>query len=136
MFRINGLLGLCVAITFIASIVGCTTLTDAQAARGRGPNMSFNKDRDTVWAAVIESVEEIEYGGFKISSKNKDEGYVYIERGANSFSSGEKIAIFIDSVPNQIKTRVEIIRQPALKGSKYETLWDARLFKSLESKLK
>lgn len=98
--------------------------------------MSFNKDRDTVWAAVLESVEEIAYGGFKISSKNKDEGYVYIERGANSFSSGENMAIFIDSIPNQTKTRVEIIRQPAFKGSKYETLWDARLFKSLESKLK
>jgi len=124
------------AIAYVVAIAGCTTLDDARATRGSGPSMAFNKSHDSVWIAVLESVEEIKYVGFNISQKSKDDGYVYIERGAHRFSWGENIAIFVNPVPDQIKTHVEIIRQPALKGSKYETVWDARLFKSLELKLK
>lgn len=111
-------------------------MDDARLAQGSGPSMTFNESPDVVWAAAVDSIGTIKYGGFRISSASKDEGFIYIERGPNSFSLGENISIFITPTPDKSRTRVEIIRQPNFRGSKYDTVWDARLFKMLDERLR
>ena len=122
-------------ITVIVSffISGCATLADAQAARGTGTIRIYDKEYSEVWSAALTAVSE---SGLALVSENKDKGTILAQRGMTAFSYGENVAIFVERVDGQVRTRVEVVNKRALATNITAADWEEDLTGRLDKKLK
>lgn len=116
---------------FLAS--GCTTLADAQAAKGTGKYRTYNKDFNTVWNTTLEVVKE---SGLDLVTDNKEKGNILAQGAMSAFSYGENVAIFIEPIEPKVTTRVEVVNKRALATNITATNWSTVLLNAIDEKLK
>jgi len=121
-----------VAAAFLL-IQGCATMADSIAAKGTGQYRVYDKSFDEVWVAVIDIVT-----GTKLSlvTKNKQAGQILAQQGVSAFSYGENVAIFIESIGAEVRTRVEVVSKKAMSTNVFATNWETHIFEKLDLKLK
>src|SRR3954470_24937941 len=84
---------------------GCTTLADARQAKGTGTAKVFDAPVDAVWGVIPRAVKEV---GLEFVGDNRAESYALAQRGVTPFSYGENVAIFVEEVVRNVRTRVEV----------------------------
>lgn len=119
-----------ICLSFI--ITGCATLADAKAAKGSGTFKVYDKEYNVVWEATIDSIKEL---GLDLVSDSKDNGTILAQRGMTAFSYGENVAVFVEAVNGQVKTRVEVVNKRALATNITAANWEHRIFSKLDEKL-
>jgi hypothetical protein len=118
------------ALAWLAS--GCSTLADAQAARGQGNFRVYEKPYDVVWGAVVETVRA---SGLTLVSDNKDKGTILAHRSGSFVSWGENVAIFVEDVGGQTKTRVEVVNKRVLSVNVTAAAWEYEILAALDKRL-
>ena len=125
-----------IALTFFVFIAafnsGCSTLADAQAAKGTGSSKVYDKPYDVVWSAVIETVRS---SGLTLVSENKDKGSILAQGAISAFSWGENVVIYVEDVGGKIKTRVEVVNKRALATNITAADWQTRILEALDKRL-
>ena len=120
-------------IIFMAAFIsGCSTLADAQLAKGSGSSRVYDKSYDVVWNAVIEVVHAT---GLPIVAENKDKGSILAQGAISAFSWGENVAIFVENVDGKIKTRVEVVNKRAVATNITAPDWERRILEGLDNRL-
>lgn len=114
-------------------VQGCATMADSISAKGTGPYRVYDESFDKVWEAVIDVVT-----GTKLSlvTKNKQTGQILAQQGISAFSYGENVAIFVERVGSEVRTRVEVVSKKAMSTNVFATDWETHIFKKLDLKLK
>ena len=122
------------SVVFLLSTAGCSTLSDARKAKGKGTSRIYNESFDTVWDAVPQAVGDM---GLQVASQNKEDGYVLGQKGLTAFSYGENVAVFVEKVDDE-RTRVEVVSKKALATNIFAWNWEKpildRLSEILDSK--
>jgi hypothetical protein len=111
---------------------GCSTLADAQAARGTGSSKIYDKPYDVVWSAVIETVRS---SGLALVSDNKERGSILAQGSISAFSWGENVAIYVEDVGGKVRTRVEVVNKRALAANITAADWESRILEALNKRL-
>lgn len=111
---------------------GCSTLADAQAAKGTGTVRVYERPYDVVWDAVVASVKET---SLAVVSSNKTDGMILAQGAMGAFSYGENVAIYVEDAGGKVKTRVEIINKRALATNITAANWESRLSAALDQRL-
>jgi len=125
-------IAIALVVFFAAFSSGCATLADAQTAKGTGSVRVYGKPYDAVWSAVVETVQS---SSLDIVTVNKSEGSLLAQGAISAFSWGENVAIFVESVDGEIKTRVEVVNKRALAPNFTAADWEAKIFESLDKRL-
>jgi uncharacterized protein YceK len=112
---------------------GCSTLADAQAAKGSGASRTYDKPYDTVWTAVIDTIKSSD---LTLVSENKDKGTILAQGGISAFSWGENVAVYVEDVGGRAKTRVEVLNKRALATNITAKDWESRILEALDKRLK
>jgi hypothetical protein len=119
-------------VFFMATLnTGCSTLADAQAAKGTGLSKEYNRQYDLVWNAVLDSVKATELA---LVSQNKQTGTILAQRSISFMSYGENVAVYIENVGRN-KTRVEIINKRAMSTNIFAPDWEKRIFEQIDKRL-
>lgn len=113
-------------------VSGCNTLADARNARGTGALMIFDASFDTVWVVIPQVVTEV---GLTIVRDNKSEGYILAERGFHDFSSGEKVAIFVEKAGSDSRTSVEVVSKRVLTTQLFAPNWITPILEKIQQRL-
>jgi hypothetical protein len=122
-----------VSILFLAALnSGCATLADAKAARGTGRSEVYNESFDTVWYAVVETVKSSK---LDLISENKEEGSILAQGAISAFSWGENVAIYVEDLGGNKKTRVEVVNKRAMAANITAANWETRIFEALDKRL-
>lgn len=121
----------------------CTTMADAQAAKGTGMVSVYNQSYDTMWTATLDSLYAVHnyrnspFGDigphFKIITADKMNGLILAKGSGDSFSVGENVAIYVSDLGDH-KTQVEIISKRVITGNYLAHNWDVELTNSLEQR--
>jgi len=111
---------------------GCSTLADAQAAKGSGKAKIYDRAYDDVWLAVVETVKS---SGLSLESENKENGTLLAHGSISAFSWGENVAVFVEGVDGQARTRVEVMNKRVLATNITAKDWASRLFVALDERL-
>lgn len=121
-----------VAISFSLFSVGCTTLADVKAAKGKGEGevAVYASGFDDVWRASIAYIEESK---LDLVAEDKDNGTILAERSANVANYGDNLAVFVDA-ESSAKTRVEAVHKRAVQTNIFGALWDKRVIQHLDEK--
>ncbi|MBP6226184.1 MAG: hypothetical protein KA439_14060 [Rhizobacter sp.] len=112
---------------------GCSTLVDAQAAKGTGTSRIYDKPYDTVWSAVIETVKASDLA---LVAENKEKGTILAQGAISAFSWGENVAVFVEDASGKARTRVEVLNKRALAANITAKDWETRIFEALDRRLK
>ena len=120
------------AFLSVTSLTGCSTLADAKAAKGTGILRVYDQPYDVVWDAVLASVQATK---LSIVSQSRTDGMILAKGHISAFSYGENVAIYVESVNGQVKTRVEIINKRVLATNVTAPNWEARLSKAIDARL-
>lgn len=121
------------AFAALALATGCTTLADARAAKGSGPSREYAASMDKVWNTIPAVLKELE---LPLVSQNRAEGTVLAQRGITAFSYGENVAIFVEPVGGQVRTRVEIVSKKAMQTNIFAPDWSVEILDKLGDKLR
>lgn len=121
------------AFAALALSTGCTTLADARAAKGSGPSREYAASMDKVWNTIPVVLKELE---LPLVSQNRAEGTVLAQRGITAFSYGENVAIFVEPVGGQVRTRVEIVSKKAMQTNIFAPDWSVEILDKLGDKLR
>lgn len=121
------------AFAALALATGCTTLADARAAKGSGPSREYAASMDKVWNTIPAVLKELE---LPLVSQNRAEGTVLAQRGITAFSYGENVAIFVEPVGGQVRTRVEIVSKKAMQTNIFAPDWSVEILDKLGEKLR
>ena len=121
------------AFAALALATGCTTLADARAAKGSGPSREYAASMDKVWNTIPAVLKELE---LPLVSQNRADGTVLAQRGITAFSYGENVAIFVEPVGGQVRTRVEIVSKKAMQTNIFAPDWSVEILDKLGEKLR
>ncbi|MCB2021108.1 MAG: hypothetical protein M9915_09640 [Rhizobacter sp.] len=127
------LLFLAVVLAATALFTGCSTLADAQAARGTGESRIYDRPYEVVWIAASETVRD---SGLTLVSEEKEKGLILARGGVSAFSWGENVAVFVEDIGGRARTRVEVSSKRALATNITAKNWETKLLESLDKKLK
>lgn len=121
------------ALAILAALSSaCSTLADAQAAKGTGTSKIYNKPYDAVWNAVVETVRA---SGLALVSDNRERGTILAQGSVSAFSWGENVVIYVEDAGGRTRTRVEVINKRAVATNITAANWEARLFEALDKRL-
>ena len=112
---------------------GCSTLADAQAAKGTGASRIYDKPFDEVWGATIDTIKE---SGLALVSENKEKGTILAQGAISAFSWGENVAVFVEEVDGKARTRVEVANRRAMATNITAKDWESRILGALDKRLK
>lgn len=112
---------------------GCSTLVDAQAAKGTGASRIYDKPYDIVWTAVIETIKASDLA---LVSEDKEKGTILAQGAISAFSWGENVAVFVEDVGGRARTRVEVLNKRALATNITARDWETRILEALDKRLK
>lgn len=121
-----------IAALSILVLAGCSTLKDAQDAKGTGDKQTFNKSYDVVWAKTLEVVQESK---LELVAKDKESGSILAQKGMSAFSYGENVAIYVEKKGDSA-TMVEVVSKRALATNITARNWSSYVFEELDKKLK
>jgi hypothetical protein len=121
------------ALALLFLTIGCATVQDARMAKGSGLWKVYPLPYETVWRAVAASMEGL---GLVIVLQSTSDGVVLAEHGMSAFSWGERIAVFVDDVGGQIRTRVEVVSKRALATNVTAKDWEAPILEAIDSRLR
>ena len=124
------LLFLAVVLAATALFTGCSTLADAQAARGTGESRIYDRPYEVVWIAASETVRD---SGLTLVSEEKEKGLILARGGVSAF---ENVAVFVEDIGGRARTRVEVSSKRALATNITAKNWETKLLESLDKKLK
>ena len=130
MFR---LLTVALSAVLLLFTSGCSTLADAQAARGSGASRIYDKSYDEVWVAVIDTIKSSDLA---LVSENKEKGSILAQGAISAFSWGENVAVFVEDVGGKARTRVEVLNKRALATNITAKDWETRILDALDKRLK
>ncbi len=119
-----------IAVGMILTMAGCTTLADAQRARGTGQSKIYNAPAEKVWDAMQSVITAV---GLDYVGENRTEGYVLAQRGISLFSYGENVAIYIEA-PGESNTRVEVVSKKAMATNVFAPNWSGPIFRQLDQR--
>jgi len=110
---------------------GRNTMEDASNARGEGMVRIYDGEYDVVWGAVLSVVQSSQ---LSLVSADQETGEILAKRGLkwNSASSGEYVAVFVEPLQDNERTRVEVISKKVLKTNLFAPKWDEKLIESLD----
>ncbi len=121
-------------VTFVfLCIQGCATMADSIAAKGSGQYRVYDKSFDEVWEAVIGVVRDTQ---LSLVNENKKTGQILAQQGFSAFSYGENVAIFVERVRSELRTRVEVVSKKVMATNIFARNWEAHIFRKLDLKLK
>ncbi len=129
----RNLLASVAALVLLATSTGCANLADAKAARGSGPSREYAAPMDRVWNAIPVVLKELE---LPLVSQNREEGTVLAQRGVTALSYGENVAIFVQPVGGQSRTRVEVVSKKAMATNVFAPDWSVEILDKLGEKLR
>lgn len=109
---------------------GCTTLADAQNAKGNGTVREYTKPYEPVWNATLASVQS---SGLALVHQDKVTGRILAQGTLSWFTWGENVAIYV--APSGDKTRVEVVNKAALSTNVTSTEWGRRIFEDLDRRI-
>jgi hypothetical protein len=112
-------------------VSGCTTLADAQAARGSGTLRNYGQPIDKVWPATLASAHA---AGLTVVSSTRDTGTILGQSTIGFFTWGENVAIYVTAA-GQNRTRVEVISKAAVSTNITATNWERRVFEQLDQRI-
>ena len=127
--------GIAIVFAMIALLgqSGCTTLADARAGKGSGVSRTYDASVDKVWSVLPAAVKEL---GLDYVAENKAEGYALAQRSMTAFSYGENVAIFVEKVGNEVRTRVEVVSKKSVQTTIFAPDWAEPLLNKIGEKLK
>jgi hypothetical protein len=111
---------------------GCTTLADARQAKGTGTARVFDAPADAVWREMPRAVKDV---GLEFVGDNRGDGYALAQRGITAFSYGENVAIFIEEVARNLRTRVEVVSKKTLETNIFAPNWEVELLDRVGQRL-
>jgi len=114
-----------IASATASTLVGCSTLADAVAARGTGKSTVYDSPFEKVWSNTAACVPKV---GLELVTKNIENHYVLAQRAVTAFSYGENVAIFIDSMPDGKATKVEVVTKRAMSTNVFAPDWAEPIF--------
>ena len=114
-------------------IQGCSTLADARQAKGQGTSKIYNLSIDKSWTLIKTILQEIE---LPMAGENKEEGYILAQKGPSLGSAGENVAIFLEKVKDQNKTRIEVVSKKTVSTQIFATNWEPIIIEKLDEKIK
>jgi hypothetical protein len=122
-------------IIFTLSILtsGCNTLADSIAAKGSGEYRIYDESYDVVWDATTDIIQS---SSIDLISADKKRGKILAQGGITPISWGENVAIFIETIKDQTKTRIEIISKRSLATNITARNWSSYIFDKLDKRLK
>ena len=121
-----------ISLLSVLLLVGCSTLKDANDAKGSGVKKTYNKPYELVWNKTLEVVQESK---LDLISKDKEAGSILAQKGISAFSYGENVAIFVEKKADST-TVVEVVSKRALAANITAKNWSSYLFEELDKKLK
>lgn len=130
--KTKSLLSIALLILAAASFSGCTTMADAQRARGTGEKVAYQASFEEIWAAMPEVVKA---AGLEFVTANREERSVLAQRGITAFSYGENVAIFVEKV-EETKSSVEVVSKKAMTTNVFAPNWAKPIFEQLDKKFK
>lgn len=130
--KIKSLLGVTILIVAAAWFSGCTTMADAQRARGTGAKVAYQASFDEIWAALPGVVKA---AGLEFITANREDRSVLAQRGITAFSYGENVAIFVEKV-EETKSSVEVVSKKAMTTNVFAPDWAKPIFEQLDKKFK
>jgi hypothetical protein len=92
-------------IVLCITMIGCQTLGDARAAKGKGTSRPIAASKDRVWSVLPKAMNEVD---LSIAGTYPEEGYILGERGVSMFSWGEKVAVYVTPLDSN-RTEVEVV---------------------------
>ena len=120
-------------VTALFLLAGCTTsLVDARDAKGSGTQRTYNQSFDTVWNAVLKSIQTTR---LELVLDNKEKGIILGQGKVGPFTEGENVAIFVDDVGAGAKTRVEVVNKRAYTLNLTARNWETKIFEDLDKRL-
>ena len=113
-------------------LAGCSTLKDAQDAKGTGVQQTYNKPYDVVWAKTVEVVQESK---LELVAKDKEGGSILAQKSMSAFSYGENVAVYVEKKSDSV-TVVEVVSKRALATNITARNWSSYIHEELGKKLK
>lgn len=120
-------------IASAALTAGCSNLADARNAKGTGVSREYAATFDKTWNAIPKVLDEV---SLPLAGENREKGYFLAQRGLTPFSYGENVAIFVETVANSMKTRVEVVSKKAMATNIFAPNWSNDILEKLAEKLK
>ena len=111
---------------------GCASLKDAQDARGTGAAKIYDKPYNTVWNAVLQSVNA---SGLDLVAEIRDKGTILAQGKVGAFTWGENVAIFVEQAGGTARTRVEVVNRRSFGPNITAADWERRIFEELDKRL-
>jgi hypothetical protein len=121
------------AIMAVVLMSSCSTLADARAGKGTGTSREYAASLDSVWKAMPVVLADLK---LPMVGENKQEGYILAQRGVTAFSYGENVAIFVESIGDSAKTRVEVVSKKSMATNVFAPDWAKEILDKLEEKLR
>ncbi|HTF94653.1 MAG TPA: hypothetical protein VL995_00840 [Cellvibrio sp.] len=121
-----------IAALSIFVLAGCSTLKDAQDAKGTGVQQTYNKPYDVVWAKTVEVVQESK---LELVAKDKEGGSILAQKSMSAFSYGENVAVYVEKKSDSV-TVVEVVSKRALATNITARNWSSYIHEELGKKLK
>lgn len=123
-----------IALSIIAvnMFTGCTTVADAQRARGTGKKVTYQATFEKIWIAIPKAIEA---AGLDYISSNRDDNSIVAQRGATPFSWGENVAIFVEKIEDN-KSSVEVVSKRHLETNILAPNWANPIFNQLDKEFK
>lgn len=109
-------------------ISGCTTLKDADNARGTGVQASYAKPYDEVWNKTIDIINESK---LDLISKDKEDGKMLAQKGMSALSYGENVAVFLEK-KSESATQVEVVSKRTLAANITAKNWGSYIHTKLK----
>ena len=120
------------AIVLLVFSSGCSTLADAEAAKGSGKSKIYDQAYNDVWLAVVETVKA---SGLSMATEDKEKGTILAHGAVSPFSWGENVAVFVEDAGGKTRTRVEVMNKRVLATNITAKDWSKRLFAALDKRL-
>ncbi len=122
-----------VLITLTILVLGCTSMDSLEKERGYGSAEIFEVPIEKVWSELPSVLLE---AGLKITKEKKEEGYILAESPTTLTRWGEKVAIYVESINDGLKTRVEVVSKKVYEPTALSTNWEPIILSRLYQKLK
>jgi hypothetical protein len=124
---------LLIIFTLLILTSSCSTLADSIAAKGSGEYRIYNESYNIVWDTTMDIIQS---SSIDLVSANKERGEILAQGGITPISWGENVAIFIENIKDQTKTRIEIISKRSLATNITAKNWSSYIFGKLDKRLK
>lgn len=118
-------------LAMLVVVTGCTTLKDAQSAKGTGEFRSYPHSYDRVWGAARQVVDSSK---LDLIAADKEGGQILAQKGMSAFSYGENVAVFVE--PEGVdSTKVEVVSKRALQTNITAKNWSSYILDKISEML-